>query len=217
MSCCIERNIIMSTEPKIKNAILVNEFSEYGVKNFKSDFDDLNNSALPIIPIFIDSYGGEIYALLAMLDIISTATKPIATVALGKAMSCGSILLACGGSKNLRFVGPNSTVMVHDAATVSFGKIEELKADVGEAERLNIKIFEMLNDSCGKPKGFFQKLVAEKKHVNWYLDSKEALKLGLADHIGLPVIDSLFNVDVVKTFAVKTASEKKVKKNKKAK
>lgn len=217
MSCCIERNIIMSTEPKIKNAILVNEFSEYGVKNFKSDFDDLNNSALPIIPIFIDSYGGEIYALLAMLDIISTATKPIATVALGKAMSCGSILLACGGSKNLRFVGPNSTVMVHDAATVSFGKIEELKADVGEAERLNIKIFEMLNDSCGKPKGFFQKLVAEKKHVNWYLDSKEALKLGLADHIGLPVIDSLFNVDVVKTFAVKTASDKKVKKNKKAK
>lgn len=217
MSCCTERNIIMSTEPKIKNAILVNEFSEYGVKNFKVDFDDLNNSSLPIIPIFIDSYGGEIYSLLAMLDIISTAVKPVATVALGKAMSCGSILLACGGSKSLRFVGPNSTVMVHDAATVSFGKIEELKADVGEAERLNIKIFEMLNNSCGKPKGFFQKLVAEKKHVNWYLDSKEVLKLGLADHIGLPVIDSLFNVDVVKTFAVKPVKENKVKKNKKAK
>jgi ATP-dependent protease ClpP protease subunit len=187
----------MSNEPKIKNAVLVNEFTEYGVKCFKSDFDDLNSSALPIIPVIIDSFGGEVYSLLAMLDIITTATKPVATIALGKAMSCGSILLACG-SPGLRFVGPNATVMVHDVATISFGKIEELKADVGEAERLNIKIFEMLNDRCGKPKGYFQKIVAEKKHTNWYLESKEVLKHGLADHVGLPVIDSLFNLDVVK-------------------
>lgn len=193
----IEARNLMSNEPKVKNAVLVNEFSEFGVKNFKVDFDDLNCSSLPIIPVIIDSFGGEVYSLLAMLDIITTATKPVATIALGKAMSCGSILLACG-TEGLRFVGPNATVMIHDVATVSFGKIEELKSDVGEAERLNIKIFEMLNDRCNKPKGYFQKIVAEKKHTNWYLDSKEVLKHGLADHVGLPVIDSLFNLDVVK-------------------
>lgn len=186
----------MSNEPKIKNAILVNEFTEFGVKSFKTDFDELNSSLMPIIPIFIDSFGGEIYSLLAMLDIMSTSTKPLATIALGKAMSCGSILLACGTPK-FRFVGPHSTVMIHDAATFSFGKIEDLKADVGEAERLNHKIFDILNEKCNKPKGYFQSHVAEKKHVNWYLDSKEVLKHGLADHIGLPVIDSLFNLDIV--------------------
>ncbi len=193
----IEARNFMSNEPKVKNAVLVNEFSEYGVKNFKVDFDELNSSSLPIIPIIIDSFGGEVYSLLAMLDIISTAVKPVATIALGKAMSCGSILLACG-TEGLRFVGPHATVMVHDVATVSFGKIEELKADVGEAERLNIKIFELLNNKCNKPKGYFQKIVAEKKHTNWYLDAKEVLKHGLADHVGLPVVDSLFNLDVVK-------------------
>lgn len=213
--CITSESFVMNMDPKIKNAILVNEFSEYGVKQFKIDFDDLNSSSLPIIPIFIDSFGGEIYSLLAMLDIISTATKPVATVALGKAMSCGSILLACGGTKNLRFVGPHSTVMVHDAATISFGKIEDLKADVGEAERLNIKIFDLLNEKCGKPKGFFQKIVAEKKHVNWYLDSKEVVKMGIADHIGVPVIDSMFSVDVVKLMKAKQESENKTKKNKK--
>ena len=187
----------MSSEPKIKNAVLVNEFTEYGVKSFKADFDDLNGSNLPIIPVIIDSFGGDVYSLLAMLDIMSTACKPVATIALGKAMSCGSILLACG-SEGLRFVGPHATVMIHDVATVSFGKIEELKSDVGEAERLNIKIFELLNERCAKNKGYFQKIVAEKKHTNWYLDSKEVLKHGLADHVGLPVIDSLFNLDVVK-------------------
>ena len=200
----------MSSEPKIKNAVLVNDFTEYGVKSFKADFDDLNGSNLPIIPVIIDSFGGDVYSLLAMLDIMSTASKPVATIALGKAMSCGSILLACG-SAGLRFVGPHATVMIHDVATISFGKIEELKSDVGEAERLNIKIFGLLNERCAKNKGYFQKIVAEKKHTNWYLDSKEVLKHGLADHVGLPVIDSLFNLDVVKQVVrVKKKNEKVV-------
>lgn len=199
----------MSNDPKVKNAVLVNEFTEYGVKNFKVDFDDLNCSSLPIIPVIIDSFGGEVYSLLAMLDIISTAVKPVATIALGKAMSCGSVLLACG-TEGLRFVGPHATVMVHDVATVSFGKIEELKADVGEAERLNIKIFELLNNKCNKPKGYFQKIVADKKHTNWYLDAKEVLKHGLADHVGLPVIDSLFNLDVVKEVIKARVKDEKV-------
>lgn len=207
--CELERGILMSNEPKIKNAILVNEFTEYGVKTFKADFDDLNSTNLPIIPIFIDSFGGEVYSLLAMIDIMSTSTKPVATIALGKAMSCGSVLLACG-HKGLRFVGPHATVMIHDVATVSFGKIEELKSDVGEAERLNIKIFELLNERCAQPKGHFQKLVAQKKHTNWYLESKEVLKHGLADHVGLPVIDSLFNLDVVKEVVVKRPKDEKV-------
>lgn len=187
----------MTNEPKLKNAVLVNEFNEFAVKQFKVDFDELNCSSLPIIPVLIDSYGGDIYSLLAMIDIMATATKPVATIGLGKAMSCGSILLACG-SPNMRFVGQNCTVMVHDAATISFGKIEELKADVGEAERLNNKIFELLNQRCGKQKGYFQKIVSDKKHVNWFLEAEEVLKHGIADHIGLPVIDSLFNLEVVK-------------------
>ena len=187
----------MTNDPKIKNAVLVNHFDESGVKSFKSDFDELNCSSLPIIPILIDSFGGEVYSLLAMLDIMSTATKPVATIALGKAMSCGSILLACG-APGLRFVGPHATVMIHDVASISIGKIEDLKADVGEGERLNNKIFDLLDHQCGKPKGYFRKIIAEKKHVNWYLDAKDVLKHGIADHIGMPVIDSLFNLDVVK-------------------
>lgn len=199
----------MTNDPKIKNAILVNEFTEFGVKCFKADFDELNSSNLPIIPVIIDSFGGEVYSLLAILDIISTAVKPVATIALGKAMSCGSILLACG-SKGLRFVGPHATVMVHDVASISIGKIEELKADVFEGERLNNKIFDLLDQTCGKGKGHFRKIIAEKKHVNWYLDAKDVLKHGIADHIGLPVIDSLFNLDVVKQPAKVKKNDEKV-------
>ena len=207
---------LMSSDQKPRNIVLVNEFTEFGVKNFKCDFDDLNNSALPIIPVVIDSFGGEVYSLLAMLDIMSTATKPVATIAIGKAMSCGSILLSCG-TAGLRFVGPHATVMIHDVATVSFGKIEELKADVGEGERLNNKIFEMLDSRCGKPSGYFQQIIAQKKHANWYLDAKEVIKHGVADHVGLPVIDSLFNLDVVREQVIESAAKSKSKSKSKAK
>lgn len=186
---------LIMADPKIKNAILVNEFSEHGVKCFKADFDDIRNSNIPIIPILIDSFGGEVYSLLAMLDIIASADRPVATIAIGKAMSCGAILLACG-SPGLRFIGPHSTVMIHDVGSFSFGKIEDLKADVGEADRLNIKVFDLLNTNCKKKAGYFQKLVAEKKHANWYLSPAEALKHSIVDKIGIPVLDHGFNLEI---------------------
>lgn len=203
------------TDPKIKNAILVNEFTEFGVKSFKADFDDLKNSNMPIIPVIIDSFGGEVYSLLAMIDIISTSDRPVATIALGKAMSCGSLLLACG-TNGYRFVGPNATVMIHDVATISIGKIEELKADVGEGDRLNNRIFAMLDAKCGKPKGHFQKIIAKKKHANWYLDAQETLKHGLADHVGLPLVDSIFNLDIAKEKNEKMVLRKKRRASKKS-
>jgi ATP-dependent Clp protease protease subunit len=179
-----------------KSSIIINSFNEQAVKEFRADFDDLNHSNIPIIPIFIDSYGGEVYSLFAVLDIISTATKPVSTIALGKAMSCGGVLLACG-SPGFRFVGPYSTVMIHDAASMSFGKIEELKADVFEADRVNNKMYSILNQSCNKKKDYFQKLMGERKHANIYLEPESAILHGLADHIGIPVIDVSFNVNVI--------------------
>ena len=197
-------------ESKIKNCVVVNGFHEDAVKDFKADFDELMSTSIPIIPIIIDSFGGEVYSLLAMLDIMSTANKPIATIALGKAMSCGSILLS-SGTKGLRFVGPNATVMIHDVASISIGKIEELKADVGEGDRLNNRIYEILSKNCDKPKTYFQQIITEKKHVNWYLDSKEALKHGIVDHIGVPVIESLYNLDIIKESRL-SSKQKNVKK-----
>lgn len=199
----------MSEESK-KSSIVVNAFNEQSVKDFKIEFDDLNHSNIPIIPIFIDSYGGEVYSLFAILDIMSTATKPVATIALGKAMSCGGILLACG-SPGFRFVGPYSTVMIHDAASMSFGKIEELKADVFEADRLNTKMYSILDEKCNKKKDYFHKLMGERKHANIYLNPDSVILHGLADHIGIPVIDMSFNLNVINQSEPTSTQESKKK------
>jgi ATP-dependent Clp endopeptidase proteolytic subunit ClpP len=191
---------------KIDDAILVNEFTEIGVRYFKSEFDKLKHSNIPIIPIFIDSYGGEVYSLMAMLDIILCTDRPVATIALGKAMSCGSILLACG-TPGFRFIGPNSTVMIHDLASFAFGKMEDLKADVHECDRLNNRIYNILDTKCGKKPGYFRKLI-DKKHVDWYLNPEESVEHGIVDKIGIPMLEHVLSFDVMT--GKERKSEKKV-------
>ena len=76
----------------------------------------------------------------------------------------------------------------------------------------------MLDSRCGKPCGYFQQIIAQKKHANWYLDAKDVIKHGVADHIGLPVIDSMFNLDIVREQVIeRTSSKSKAKRKSKSK
>jgi len=185
----------MINEHKQPNSfIVVNEFNDESVEAFKSDFDRLRNQNMPVIPIYIDSFGGEVYSLFAMIDIIDSSHAEVATISIGKSMSAASVLLA-SGTPGLRFIGKHSTVMIHDAATFSGGKVEDMKVDVNELERLNGLMYEILAKKCGhRNKDYFRKIIQKKKHTNWYLTAEDTLNHGLVDHIGLPVIDSEFRI-----------------------
>lgn len=177
-----------------KNYIVVNEFHDESVRVFKEKFDALQRDSFPIIPIYIDSFGGQIYSLLAMVDIIENSNKPVATIAIGKAMSAGSLLLACG-SKDLRFAGRHTTIMIHDASSGAFGKIGEMKNDIKHVEKLNDILYDLLSKKCGhKNKDYFKKCIKEQGNLDWYLNAEEAKSHGLIDHIGIPKFEYKFSI-----------------------
>ena len=178
-------------EPPV--SVYVNEFCEESVKIFLEDMTKAQNTSQPIIPVYIDSYGGDVYALMAMIDIIKSSDKPVATICLGKAMSCGAVLLACG-EKGHRYVSVNSTVMIHDVSSIAFGKVEDLKADVRESERLNKKVYEMMAKNCGKESNYFLDIVHMKGHADWYLDVEEGKRHGLVNHSRLPTLTATVDV-----------------------
>lgn len=144
-----------------------------------------------VLPIIIDSYGGDVYALMGMIDMIEACKVKIATIVEGKAMSCGAILFSCG-AEGYRFVAPNATVMIHEVSSFAFGKNEEIKASTVEADRLNSRIMEIMARNCGKKDTYFSDIVHEKKHADWYLDAEECVQHNLANHIAIP----RFTVDV---------------------
>lgn len=179
---------------KSPNIIYVNKFNEEAAKEFVEAMVNAQNTGQPIIPIVIDSYGGEVYSLLKMIDIIKSSTVPVATICMGKAMSCGAVLLTCGAEGH-RYMAPTATVMIHDVASFAFGKVEEIKADAKESDRLNKLIFKIMADNCGKEVSYFSKLVHEHGHADWFLDAEECKKHGMVNHLRIPKVKVAFDVE----------------------
>ena len=180
--------------------IRVKDFTAYAVEVFDQQLQRAMNTQQPVVPVIIDSYGGQAYSVRAMVSLMEDCSKPVATIALGKAMSCGAILLG-NGTKGFRFADSNATIMIHDLSSGKSGKIEELKASVNESDRLNNTIYHKLAKKCGhKDKGYFLKKMSENKQADLFLTALQAKRHGLVDHIGIPEMN--VNIDVNMEFKI---------------
>lgn len=179
---------IKAVELKVDPIIIrVNEFDEESAKEFVDLMSRAQNTGQSVIPVVIDSYGGQVYSLMAMISAIKASRVPVATIVEGKAMSCGALLFSFG-AEGLRFMDPDATLMIHDVSSGSFGKVEEIKTNAKEVERLNRKVYEMMARNCGKPADYFLKLVHEKGHADWYLDAQEAKLHNIANDLRVPTL-----------------------------
>ena len=168
--------------------IRVNKFDEESAKKFASEMATAHNTGQDIIPVVIDSYGGQVYSLMAMIGSIKNASLPVATIVEGKAMSCGAILFSFG-EEGRRYMDPHATVMIHDVSSMEYGKVEEIKASAEETERLNQIVYKMMAKNCGHPDDYFLELVHSRGHADWFLDAKETKRHGLANHLRLPTLE----------------------------
>ena len=197
-------NYIFKKDPMIKDLdlhdsfpviIRVRSFTEAAAKEFSSLMMRAHNTGQTVIPIIIDSYGGQVYSLMSMISDIKNSRLPVATIVQGKAMSCGAILFSFG-QEGMRYMDEDSTVMIHDVSSMGWGKVEEIKADAAEAERLNKKIFHMMAKNCGKNKKYFLDLIHEKGHADWYLDSDECLEHNLVNKVEVPTMNVEVSVSI---------------------
>jgi ATP-dependent Clp endopeptidase proteolytic subunit ClpP len=178
-------------EPKLIDdlpvVIRVRKFDETSAKVFSDEMARAQNSGQPIIPIIIDSYGGQVYSLMSMISDIKHSKVKVATIAQGKAMSCGAVLFSFG-SEGHRYMDPDATLMIHDVSSMGWGKVEEIKADAEEVERLNQKIYRMMATNCGHPEEYFLDIVHEKGHADWFLDGEESQSHNMANHLHVPAL-----------------------------
>jgi ATP-dependent Clp protease protease subunit len=172
----------------------VNSFNEQSAKQFKDEFLDAHETGQEIIPIVIDSFGGQVYSLLAMVDLIKSSDKIVSTIVMGKAMSCGAVLLTCG-HEGYRFAAPTSTVMIHDVSSMAWGKVEDLKVSVAECERLNKLIFGIMEKNCGLEKGaLLNQLRMKNNSADWFLTPQQAKKNNVVNQIKVPKLITTVSV-----------------------
>ena len=76
--------------------IRVTKFDEEGNKLFSEEMSKAHMSGQEVIPVQVDSPGGQVYSLLGMLETMRSSKRPVATICTSKAMSCGAILNGIG-------------------------------------------------------------------------------------------------------------------------
>lgn len=140
-----------------------------------------------ILPVVIDTFGGDCYAMFGMADAIRACSIPVATIVEGKAMSAGALLFSCGADGH-RYIGRNATVMIHEAANMIWGKNTDLQADAKETERLNTLLLSTISLNIAKDAGFIAAQIHERNHADWYLTPEDCVAIGLANRIGIPAI-----------------------------
>ena len=141
----------------------------------------------PVI-VHIDSYGGYVDALAKMIETMDEIPNPIVTVCMGKAMSCGAMLLSHG---DVRFLGRHSRVMIHEISSGAIGNIQDMKEDVKESLRLNEYFMGLLARNCGlKDYAELRTMIKQQDGRDRYLVGQEAIDFGIVDAIGLPKISS---------------------------
>tara|TARA_B100001094_G_scaffold307887_1_gene339983 strand:+ start:756 stop:1361 length:606 start_codon:yes stop_codon:yes gene_type:complete len=187
-------NILKTFSPLLKEpkfvddlpiVIRVTKFDEASAKSFSALMSKAQNSGQPVVPVIIDSYGGQVYSLMSMIADIKHSKIPVATIVQGKAMSCGAILFSFG-APGKRFMDEDATLMIHDVSSMAWGKVEEVKVSAEETDRLNQKIYHMMAENCGQDEDYFLDIVHEKGHADWFLDAKDCKKHKLANHLRVP-------------------------------
>lgn len=181
------RMLSMGTESRL---VWVTDFDSESVIRFYEKFMELEKDPeTQIIPVFINSYGGEVYALTAMRDLIKSSHKPVATIGVGMAMSCGASLLAAG-TKGYRFAAKDIQILIHQVSSVSLGKTSDITESAKVTAGLNKKMFQNLAEDTGKTLKEFEDKIKSKHNADWTLTAASARAWCMIDHIGIPRTNS---------------------------
>ena len=180
----------------VKNPVivLVNEFDEKPAQEFRKAFNEAHETGQEVIPVLIDSFGGYIYSLFSMIETIKSSRLPVATIVSGKACSCGAVLLTAG-KEGLRFCGPDSMVLIHQASSGFFGKNSDIQIKASETNRLNKKLMEIMAYNVGKNPDYFIDMVAKHKYGDIYLTPQQAKKHNIVNHVRIPTLKTKVSVE----------------------
>lgn len=134
------------------------------------------------IKLYVSTYGGSADEMFGIYDVINFCKQfcDIETIGLGKVMSAGTLMLACG-TKGKRKLGKHCRVMIHAVNGGQVGDIHNLQNELEQTVGLQDSYIQALSHETNMTKRQIQTLINRK--VNVYLTAEEAIEKGLADEI----------------------------------
>jgi|GEM_PF-6488464 len=139
------------------------------------------------IEFILNSPGGEVIAGMALYDylmFLRSKGHKITTVAIGYAASMAGIVLQAG---NVRVMGREAYVLIHEVSFGAGGKIGEVEDEVAFVRKIQDRVLNIFSkrSQAAQPKtGLTAKQFANRwRRKDWWLDSDESLRLGVVDEV----------------------------------
>ena len=167
--------------------IWVREFTEASAHKFRDQVLTMAERGGDeiLIPIYIDSYGGYVDSLAKMIETMDSLPNRFATIASGKAMSCGAILFSHG---DVRWCGPYTRIMIHNIHSGTWGDAYDKEQASKETMRMQQVFMGLLAKNCQISYTELEAKIKESiSSKEIWLDCDSAVEFGIADHIGCPL------------------------------
>ena len=159
---------------------LSGDVNEHSISSVIAQLIGLANQNKSPIHLIVSTYGGSVDEMFSLYDTIKFLPCPVHTIALGKVMSAGVLLLS-SGVKGKRLVGKNTRIMIHPISGGTIGNIFETINSTEEMKRLQDRMVEALTEETSMSQQKIEEIM--KKGHDFFIDAKEAVKLGMVDKI----------------------------------
>ena len=145
---------------------------DYRLRTITTTFEDYT----PIIKLHINSFGGSLFAGMAVVDAIRNLKSDVHTYIDGAAASAATIISIVGKK---RFIGRNSMMLIHQLSSGAYGTFSELEDEMENNKRLMQSLKGIYKQYTKVP---MKKLDEILKHDIWF-DANTCLEYGLVDEI----------------------------------
>lgn len=166
--------------PDARLVVLHGEVNEASICNVIVQMLQLANQNHKPIHLVISTYGGSVDEMFSLYDTIKFLPCPVHTIALGKVMSAGVLLLA-SGVKGKRMIGKSARIMIHPISGGVIGNVFEAMNEMKEFTRLQDLMTHALLSETTMKKEEIDDLM--KAGHDCFLTPEQAIKMGIVDKI----------------------------------
>lgn len=137
------------------------------------------------ISFWINSPGGSVPAMLAIMDVMRAIPNDVSTLALGLACSAGQFLLTAG-EKGKRFALPHSKILMHQGSAGFGGTAVDIELQADDLRQTRDTVLGITAELTGQP---VPRVFEDSLRDRWYT-AEQAVAYGFIDE----VIDDLSRI-----------------------
>ena len=158
---------------------LVGEVNECAAREVVVSLIEMQkDDPLKEITMILDSYGGEIDSMFAIVDMMEIIMPPVRTICLGKAMSAAAIIFLYG-QRGRRFMTRHSRLMLHQLSSLSSGTVSDIVIDTEEIKFLQEQMVQEVSRRSKLKERDIRNIIER----NTYIRPEKAIEYGMCDGI----------------------------------